>query len=372
MELLNYLNQHEDWEKTLSAEPYFFKIDKHGDYALIAADMTKTLHSSILAKQAHGAVFRKEKDQYICVNYPFAHVLNFEDSDSRPFDWKSAETYSHIDGLMVCVWNDGGKWHFSTDDYFNIKDVTGHNQKTGYDLLLEACEGKTTNLTTNLAPDYCYTFILTSPNYKLIANYGDKAQLWYITKRNISTLAEDSYIPEFDLPIQLPHDFEMLRVPRLLSELRKVVTEDEVGYICVDKNGNRVRVDGDAFAAKKAIRGTQALITPQHIVELWQKNELDNYAATFGDDENIILIKNCLQALIDNADPGFDELIKVSKKDRKTFMRRLPRYLPCTRAYYTERWFGAPAGAEQYFKNAPIKDVMSDLQYEIMRRRTNT
>lgn len=370
MELLNYLNQHENWEKTLRGEPYFFKIEKHDDYVFIAADMTKASHSSVLAKQAHGAIFRKEKDQYICVNYPFAHILDFEENDSLPFEWKSAETYSHIDGLMVCVWNDSGKWHFSTDNYFNIKDVVGNNQKTGYDIFLDACGGKTTNLTTNLAPDFCYTFILTSPNYKLIANYGDKSQLWYITKRNIFTLAEDNYIPEFDLPIRVPHHFEFLRVPRLLQELRKVVTEDEVGYICVDKNNNRVKIDGDAFAAKKAIRGKEALLTPQHIVELWQKNELDNYAETFGDDNNIILIKNCLQAIIDGADPGFDKLMEVSKKDRKTFMRKLPRYLPCTRAYYTERWFGAPAGAEAYFKKAPVQDVMSDLQYEIMRRRS--
>lgn len=369
MELLNYLNQNEDWEKKLSNDPYFFKIEKCDNYVFIAADMNKSSRSNILAREAHGTIFRKENDRYICVNYSFPHVYSFEEADSTSFDWKNAETYSHIDGLMVCAWNDNGKWHFSTDEHFNIKDVIGNNQYTGYDLLKDACNGKITNLTTNLAPDYCYTFILTSPNYKLIADYGNKTQLWYITKRNIFTLVEDGYAPKFDLPIQMPHHFDYLRVPRLLSELRKVVTKDEVGYICVDKNWNRIKIDGDAYTEKRAIRGSQTLITPQHIVELWQKNELDNYAEEFGDDNNIILIKNCLQTIIDNADSSFDKLIEISKKDRKTFMRKLPRYLPCTRAYYTERWFGAEPHAEEYFKKAPIKDVMADLQYEIMQRR---
>ena len=367
MKLLNFINNNPDWPRKLAAAPYKFKIETHRPYFLINATDAST---DPMALEAHGTIFKEDKNtgKIICVNYPFMHVRSFDDPKAPVIDWATVETYLHIDGILICVWNDMGHWHASSDKYFDLNRKYKKSTKTILSILYEACGGNFTNLTTNLSPEYCYSFILTSPDCKNIANYGDEAKLWYITKRNVFTMTENNQMPAFNCPVYTPFHFLYLRRPDVLEALQKIVTEDEVGYICVDNKEVRVRVNGDAW---QPVEKKESQLSFSGIVELWQKNELEKYLEDYEEDDNIIVIINCINNLVEHAEKRYEENAKFANGERKLFMLRLPRFLPCTSGYMLERWLGRKENtAEEYFKKAKLNDIMRDLQYEITSRRS--
>lgn len=319
MELLDFINNNNDWREKLAASPYNLTIENDPPYVVINATANSNYNFK-LVREANEARFRFENDRAICVAAAIDHAL------APTLDWESVETYQLIEGKQVVAWNDQGVWHNAIGD---------------------------------LSPEYAYTFIVTGEEVESIADYGKEKCYWFIGMRNMRTGKEEHRIPNFNSNVRLPFHFKRLKSKKILTALEQAVTLNEVGYVCVDKNGDRMAFYGDAW--KIAKKKTE--LSPRDIVELWQKDELEI------ENNNINVMIKFLEILIAHAEPRFQQL-KEKCDNEEQLMRKLPHYLPATANYILARWNGENDGdAVSFFKTQPLDNIMQDISYEISTRR---
>lgn len=360
MELLDFLDSHEDtWERILTGPPYNLHVIKEKSYVLFYYDEKLSDAAQILTNEANGAVFRKDEKKWICVNYGLPRIFDIQDSHAPAnFMIETAETYQYIDGQIVYVWNDLGTWHISSREQIDINKQLVNMLIPLQDLLHPFL---TKNFTSQLSPEFCYTFILTNPKAQKIADYGEQTKLWYITRRNLLTFKEDPTIPNFNIDVQLPHHFVFLRKRDLLEALRKVVTKDEVGYSMIDGRGNRVAVFGNAYLTAKSVYDKTSF-APIEIIKLWKTDQLYPYLQLFGKNPIVKLIVDSIHELVDKADANFFELKEQANNDYKTFFASVSQSYPSLCDYYERKWSKPDLTADLYFKKVPDRLLAIDIQ----------
>ena len=196
-----------------------------------------------------------------------------------------------VDGSLCKIWCDLGQWHVSTNGTIDAWKADFKDGVTYGDLIASACGGNIANLTTDLDPTYCYYFELTGPN-RIVINYGDTPQLWFLGRRSMINYREDYVVPNFTkVDVLLPHRFVGLRALNMCVNLTEFMTADEEGYVVVsqDKNGkmHRIKIKGKEYLRLHAIRGNGAL-TANRVITMWQQNKLDDYQAVFPENNKYI------------------------------------------------------------------------------------
>ena len=238
MELLDFINNNNDWREKLAVSPYNLTIENEPPYVIINATPASNFNFK-LVREANNAQFYFENNRAIlaaaAIDHPCAPTL----------DWNSVQTYQLVEGKQVVVWNNNGIWH-------GVPPVASW-------------------LFENLSPEYIYTFMMTGDDVDTIADYGKERLYWFVGMRNARTGNEELKTPNFNSKVRLPHSFPRLQSQNLVEALLHSTSKDEVGFVCVDKNGDRRAFYGDAWWRINHKRNLSSI----DIVELWKNNDLD-------------------------------------------------------------------------------------------------
>lgn len=358
MELLNFLQLHDNWESLLTKAPYFLAIEKNKQYVMFNKQKFLSEDNPI-TQEAHCAIFTYT-NKWECVNYPFPHIKHYEDKTAPDIDWRSSTVISKIDGDLICIWWHNNCWHYSYEYSLNANESFTLKKNTRFELIQQAV-GNLQKFEDFLEPYCCYTFILTYPENKIITDYGESPKLWYISRRNLKTFKEELTVHSFGNTVYLPRKFPGLNNFKVLKNLELTLEKDEPGYIVVDYAGNRVKVDGIRYKKIRNLYGDNTL-DKTTVIELWQKNQLDDWIKNFG---NYPIIETSLNELEYLRNCAEDEWKKFKDLNDITFKLKLPQFFPWTSSYLLARK-EKPINIIEYQKKAKINDLLSELQVRNM------
>lgn len=365
------MNRNEDWQVKLAAAPYCLDIRSDEidgimyyllKYNMILSDMS--LHE---VQEARGSIFRQRDDgRWICVCYPFDKFFNYGEQYSavNRIDWSIASVQQKVDGSLIKIWWDYGRWIISTNGSINAFKVGCGD--TTYGNLVEQVINRIPNFFDNLDKNYTYMFELTSPQNRIVVRY-EGIKLWYLGRRNILNYKEDN--EKLDLkglcyPKTYPH--------HSLSECIAAAHEmgdDEEGYVVCDDNFNRIKIKGDEYLALHKMRGNGPL-TILRIVEMWQNDILDDFVAYYPEFNDFITeITNHIRNLITQCDFAWKATHSIVENNgsRADFARQANSYKPVVRAYLFTRLDNKVQNPDDYFKNMRARTLTSHLATEIVR-----
>ena len=188
VDLTNYMNTHENWEKELSKEPFCFKVNRDGEYLLVKYNIGTDFNAD-LTHYARGVIFKEDRpSHYVCVCHPFDKFFNYGESYAASIDWDSAIVREKIDGSLIKVWYDNNEWHISTNGMVDAFKASVNETISFGDLFLRAINNDYTFF-NGLNINDIYMFELVSPENELVVKYNETA-LYYLGERNTDSDVE--------------------------------------------------------------------------------------------------------------------------------------------------------------------------------------
>jgi len=324
MELRDYMNSHNEWEKELAAAPYNLEIKWDNEYVLFKYNQFLSDFNLPLVREARGSIFKKINGIWECVCYPFNKFANWgEDYADTPYlDWDSIQVQQKVDGSLIKFWFDNGEYHISTNGTIDAFKCECGDTTFGQ-LVLNCCR-KIPNFFQSLRPSYTYMFELTSPQNQLVCNYGEEAQLWYLGCRNMVTLQEEECHLKIE-SIKYPQLYKFESLEKCIDAAH-LLDENSEGWVCVDKNWRRVKVKGDEYLRLNKLRGNGP-VTFSRLVDIWKENSLDDFLAAFPQ------YKEKVQTMVETLIEWNNKVMKIwdslrQETNRKEFATRALLYTP--------------------------------------------
>lgn len=247
MELQDFLRENpKDYDAILSAAPFSLKIQHEDGYVLFKYDQLKSDFSLPIVREARGIIFRE--DNFKCVRRSFDKFFNVQEPNAAKIDWDTAWITEKVDGSLVCIWYDNGKWHLSTNGQIDaFKTPTGsilyptfgalfeRALKTyGYKSFEEFCRPIPTN--------QCHTFELCTEENRIVIPY-EGFHIYYLSSYNLEYEYERCYRDwaRVALEVEIPKICWAFSMEELIRKASKLPWNEE-GYVVCDSNFNRVKV----------------------------------------------------------------------------------------------------------------------------------
>lgn len=195
-----------------------------------------------------------------------------------------------IEGTMINLFNNGGKWDVSTKssvggkyfyyrngydkDYGKDKQLTF--KKMFYDCLRIDKDDEFETLTKNLSENVCYSFVMQHPDNHIVLN-NIEANLYLVAAYKIKDNTVE-YIPLKSLPTMdcVKTLLEFIKLPRIIEKLEdyknmelkytKDNTELIVGLMYLnEETGERSHIIHDSYKKRKDIRGNNPNLQYQYL-----------------------------------------------------------------------------------------------------------
>lgn len=320
MKIIDFLNQHEDWESILSSEPYNLKIKRDGDYMMLSYDFIDSDFSLQEVRESRGPIFTNKGGKWVQVCQPFRKFFNYGEQYAADIDWNSATVKEKVDGSLMKLWWDwDGGWHLSTNgtiDAFKAK-VADFGVTFG-DLFERALGIDIDDLGGYCTPGLTYLFELTTPESQVVIPYEDGVYLLAI----INQYGIEQPIEE-DEVISVPN----LKVPKefLLSSLDDVIevvsimSKDEEGVVVSDNWGNRIKVKSPQYLAAAHLINNGA-VTEKRLINYIIEEKIDDfisYAPQY--EERVNSIKASISALEEYSVEMWNWIMSEKPNNRKEF-----------------------------------------------------
>lgn len=253
-----------------------------------------------------GITFRDGK--IVCC--PFFKFGNYGEYYAADIDWASARVLEKMDGSLITLWFDQGKWNVSTSktvDAFSCAPQLGSTSFGG----LFAMGAARAHLDLDiLNPKYTYMFELTSPYNKVVIPY-DTTEVWHIGTRDNETLQE----LDVDIGVQKPKQYNLSSLEECIEAVATFGSEKE-GFVVVDKNYNRIKIKSQNYFMLHKLANNGA-ISKEEVVRLLLDHEETEYLSYFPEKEEVFKeYKDKLNALITKvADEWYETLQQLQKAE---------------------------------------------------------
>lgn len=367
MELLNFINTHNNWKELLAAKPYCLDIGNDGDYYIFKYNMIESDFSEPIVCEARGCIVRfdTERNEWICVARAFDKFFNYGEKYSAvgDIDWKTAVVQQKVDGSLIKIWYDRDEWHISTNG--TIDAFKASCGDTTYGDLVSRAIATMPDFWYALDTNYCYIFELTSPFNHIVIRY-EGISIWFLARRNMTTFEEDSEIPEIEnlrRPAVFPH--------HSLSECVEAahhMGDDEEGYVVVDTFYNRIKVKGDEYLRLHKIRGNGPL-TIVRVIEMWQSESLDDFVAYYPEYKEFVDgVIHAINHLIQISDIAFSTVLSYvndNPNNRRTFARYATTYIAPVSSFLFARLDEKVHNAYQYFYTMRARSLASHIAKDV-------
>lgn len=358
MYLTDFMNENSDWQAKLAVAPYCLETKEDSGYFILKYNMLRSDFTEPMVKEARGSIFRRDENGiWICVCRALDKFGNYGEfyADTPLIDWNlSVDVQEKVDGSIIKVWYDCGEWHISTNGTIDAFKAECGDTTFG-DLFVKVLGSGLDNFDTIFSrKDCCYFFELVCPLYNhIVVRYKEDA-IYYLGCRNLISGEEMR-------PLDIELDTSNIKYPRhftyySLSECVDAAHQmgvDEEGYVVTAynqmENGSflRIKVKGDEYLRLHKLRGNGAL-TSKTIVEMWQKDSLDDFMAYYPEFKAFINeILAALRKLIQTADLAYDSL--KGFENRKDFALRAATYISPLKSFLFARKDNKVKNAEQFF-----------------------
>lgn len=165
---------------------------------------------------------------------PFKKFFNIE--EQKHVSTTEFDVYEKVDGSLIILFNFEGQWITATTGSFESDHAI-----ISYKILCQ------TNI-DKLFINYTYLLEFTSPNYRIVIDYGPADKLTLLAAINTSTGLEMNYD---DLVLEATKiDCETVLKYNGVSDynlLKKLVRDDSEGFVVRFSNGERVKVKGENY-----------------------------------------------------------------------------------------------------------------------------
>lgn len=291
MELLNFLNEHPNWEEILAASPYNLTIKRDGERVLLEYNQFLSDMSDTLCQQARGSIFRKNNEgKWIAISVGMYKFFNYGQPEAAVIDWNDPIYVSEkVDGSNIRLAYDhiSGEWLCSTTGTIDAEKAAlpgGTNFKStfirvlGGPVLYE-------RLCAGLRKQYTYYFELVSHSNKIVVNY-DKEAIYYLGCRDMITFEERGYsrtnngllIASFG--IEVPKSFKLSSMDECIAAAQALGENVEGFVVCDARTYQRLKVKSPWYIAMHHMRGN-GILTCRRVVEMWKADILDDYVGNF-------------------------------------------------------------------------------------------
>lgn len=307
MEVLNFINTHDDWEEILTQPPYCIKINRDDRYMILKYNQLSSDFTLPIVRECRGSIFYlNDNGKYECVCRAFDKFGNWGESYVKDINWDSAVVEEKVDGSLIKMYNHNNEWHIATNgtiDAFNAQ--IGDTELTFGDLVNEAIgcsnipyflEGLDTNCT--------YMFELVSPMSK-VTIYYPQTKLYYLGQRDMTTMIESKNYTEHmqEYGILCPKTYPLNNIESCLDYV-KTMSRDEEGFVIRDDSFNRMKLKSPEYLLAFHMRNN-GVITVKRIIEMCKNEAIDDFIAYCPEYrefvENVVgdIVATCMQLEID-------------------------------------------------------------------------
>ena len=283
MEVLDFMNTHENWEELLNQPPYCITVKHDGDYALLKYNQLNSDFNNKIVRECRGAIFYKlpRNVGWICVCRAFDKFGNYGETYVPDIDWDSAVVEEKIDGSLIKLWYHNNNWHVSTNSTINAFMANIDGTIYNFGMLVHEAFGSRErfNEFTNLLDQSCtYMFELVSPKSRVTISYP-KTKLYYLGQRNNISMREYKMYTDFmeSYGILCPRKYNLNRLNDCL-EYVKTMTKDEEGFVIQDKHFNRMKLKSPEYLLAFHMNNN-GVITIRRIIEMIKNEQIDDFLA---------------------------------------------------------------------------------------------
>lgn len=320
--LIDFIKSNSNWRELLTEPPYCLKMQEKGNLILFKYSQIDSDFSYELVRQARGIILEQNTWKIVC--YPFKKFFNQGDPKAAVIDWSSSIITEKVDGSTIKFFSYDNMWNIATSGCIDAHDARvvnpfNDNECSFYDLVMDALKNKGTffdELVSRFDADFTYIFELTHPVSKIVVSY--QPNLYLIGMRNNKTCEE---VNVFDGSMKFA--FEGIDSPKVyhfnnmneILEISHTLSNDQEGFVVMDKYFNRVKIKGDAYLALHRVAGGRNLTT-KNLLDCILTETDDDVLGSFPEyTEKITKVKNKLLDFVSSIERDANEIFSKFKKD---------------------------------------------------------
>lgn len=362
MFLLDFINDHPDWETVLAREPFCLKITHNGPYVLLKYQQFISDMSYALCQEARGVILRQVGRQWAPISIAMFKFFNAAEqyAATTKLDWTSAVITEKLDGSLMRLAFDhySNEWLLSSNGTIYARDVTnsGYNFE---DLFISILGGKQEyeKLLAYLDKDYCYFFEMVSRFNRICISYKEDG-IYFLGRRNMITLKEDNVPLDFGA-IKHPKQFQLYSLADCVAAANAFENDFE-GFVVCDAFFNRIKIKTPWYLAMHKLRGN-GVLTIKGVIEMWQKDTLDDFIAFYPEySEFVRSITTQLARLTSISDLAYLTISRFEDiQSRGDFAAHAKAYAQCIRTFLFARLDGKCENAVDFFKGYNIRNLVA-------------
>ena len=289
LEVLEFIRSHsEDWRELLAQKPYCVTVKDSGNYTMLSYSHIDSDFNYQITRECRGLIIRKQNNDYCPVCVGFMKFGNLGESYCPDIDWSSAQVQEKIDGSLIRLWYDDGKWRVSTSGMICAEDAAVGDAEDGRgnvltfgSLFMHALRNTSPSVLMDffywLDKNCTYMFEVVSPASKVIVPYSE-TKLFHIGTRNNETLEEF----ETDICIPKPRLYPL----RCIEECKEFAAALQIdanggeGFVVVDKFYNRIKIKNPKYVRFHAMLNNN-VITYARIIDMFRHGDVDEFLIYF-------------------------------------------------------------------------------------------
>lgn len=331
MEILNFMNNHSDWENIITQPPYSITVKCDGKYILLKYSQFSSDFNNSMVRECRGTIFYKNYNgKYICVRRAFDKFGNYGESYAPDIDWNNVSVEEKVDGSLISLWYHNKSWHISTNGTIDAFKAQINDKNINFgQLVYEAFDGRENfnKFCSHLYKDFTYTFELVSPKSKMTIFYP-KTKLYYLGQRNIITMKESKdYMPFMkDFGVLCPKIYPLNTIEDCL-EYVKNMTKDQESFVIRDKNFNRIKLKSPEYLFAFHCNNN-GIITTKRIIDMIKEEKIDDFLTYCPQYvEQVEDVKNKIQKLVGHLDFVWKAVSVAQYLNKKEFAIFIDKFL---------------------------------------------
>jgi hypothetical protein len=287
MELYKFINNNNitDYEylkSVLESESFNLKIKDDIDYPNLFLIHTcdNSIFSNKIVNECNGIILEKDTLKIICYTFDKCNdSINYLTTGQIDLDKLYKEP--SLEGTLIRLYFYNNNWMLSTKKCIDSSKSRWISDKNFKELFLECFNNYDINI---LNKDYCYSFIITHPENKIVINYTDK-KLVHISTRDMISLKE------IDIDVGLTKlNREYVDKNSLENIINHINTSTDLsyeGYIFIDTSFNRLKIKSPYYNHIRELWGNTNNRLYRYIELRKNINILNEYLYYYKDDYNL-------------------------------------------------------------------------------------
>ena len=287
LNILQFIRDHEDWEKLLSEKPYAITVTRKQKFGrnlmMLKYSQIDSDFSNPVVRECRGLIL--DEDSLEVISFPFMKFCNFGEPYADSIDWASAKILEKVDGSLIKIVRLEGEDNLliSTNGTIDADDAPIPEQigcpfKSFGDAVRQVLQNYDWDY---LFPDenVTYMFELVSPWTKVVIPYPETDLYFLGCRDNLTfeeTLPQDHRLAGF---FKTPKVYEFNSFEDCIKAAEELPWDEE-GYVVVDKYFHRVKVKSPAWISVHHLKDNGGF-SYSRAVELIRANELDEVLGYF-------------------------------------------------------------------------------------------